>query len=640
MRRDREWRRALAVGALLSIGAAVQLRFGEAGAASSTLYVDEGNPNCSDGGSGSSTQPFCTIGAAASRAAAGQTVAVSPGTYDENVTLPRSGTSTAPIAFVAVDGGDVVIRGGTHGFTLSNRSWIEIDGFTIRDTTDDGIYVSGGSHVTIDGNRITGAGQPVSGKIGNGIRLSGTTDSTVSDNVVDHNSDTGIFVSSGATGVTVTRNQCFENAREYTRAAAGIELYDSDGNVVSFNVAHDNEDSGVGLRGGSSGNLVVGNVVYANGDHGIDLSNASSNRVVSNSVYKNTTSGINAEGSSTSTTLANNVSVDNGVNSPRSSGNIRVDSTATSGTSLDFDLVDLGGSGTMIVWGSKSYGSLASFRSATGQEQHGIEADPEWEAPASGDFHLTSGSPAVDSADSDASGETTIDADGNPRVDDPGTPNTGSGDRPYDDRGAYELQGGSGPQPTPTRTPTSPPGPTPTRTPTPQSPPTPTRTPTSPPGATPTPPPTGGNLVGNSGFESSTSGWSGSGTGVTIARVAGGHSGSFAARLSNDGSAATTCTMNDSPNWVDTTQASSYAGSLWVRADVAGTVVKLRFREYVGGTLVGTSSTQATVGTSWQQLSVVYAPTTAGSTLDFNAYVSSAPIGSCFYADDAVVVEQ
>jgi len=67
------------------------------------------------------------------------------------------------------------------------------------------------------------------------------------------------------------------------------------------------------------------------------------------------------------------------------------------------------------------------------------------------------------------------------------------------------------------------------------------------------------SFVKNPGFEVDTSGWntSGSATGVTLTRV-------------------------------------------------AGVVVKLRFREYSGATLVGTGMTQMTLTTGWQQLTLTY----------------------------------
>jgi hypothetical protein len=149
------------------------------------------------------------------------------------------------------------------------------------------------------------------------------------------------------------------------------------------------------------------------------------------------------------------------------------------------------------------------------------------------------------------------------------------------------------------------------------------------------------SFVSNPGFETNLTGWntSGSGTGVTLTRVAGGHTGGWAAQITNGGTTNGTCLLNDSPNWVATTSPGLYTGSIWVRADAGGKPLKLRFREYVGSTLVGTTTSQVTLTTSWQQVTVTYQVTSAGSTLDFNAYLASAdaPPGACFYADDVAI---
>ena len=122
-------------------------------------------------------------------------------------------------------------------------------------------------------------------------------------------------------------------------------------------------------------------------------------------------------------------------------------------------------SGTVqIIWGGTSYTSLAAFKAAQPtQETHGLQANPLFIAPAPvaerpaaapfnvavnvGDYHLTAGSPAIDSANSSASNEPTLDIEGHARVDDPATANTGAGTRTYDDRGALELLPGSAQQP-------------------------------------------------------------------------------------------------------------------------------------------------------------------------------------------------
>jgi parallel beta-helix repeat protein len=408
-------------------------------ALSATFHVDENNANCSDGGSGSVSQPFCTISAAASRTTAGTTVLVHAGTYTEQVTA-RSGASGSPVVFQAAPGEAVTIRGQKYGFYASGKSWVTIEGFKITNTTSDGIHVSSGSkQVQIIGNIVVDAGEPVSGQTAKGISVTDASDVLVLGNIVQRNSNYGIYLVN-STAVKILENETALNAKQISRAASGIRLHSSDGNTVSSNFTHDNEDSGIELVTGSGNNLVVNNVSYKNGDHGVDVLDSPGNRIISNSVYDNVTAGINLEGGSTGGTLANNVSVDNGIGSARTRGNIRVDGTSTSGTTLDYDLVYLTTPDILLVWGSASYNSLAAFRAATGREPHGIEADPRWTNPGLGNFGLEPDSPAIDSADSGASGQSATDTVGNARVDDPRTANTGAGPRTYDDRGALEYQ--------------------------------------------------------------------------------------------------------------------------------------------------------------------------------------------------------
>jgi hypothetical protein len=72
-----------------------------------------------------------------------------------------------------------------------------------------------------------------------------------------------------------------------------------------------------------------------------------------------------------------------------------------------------------------------------------IGADPLFLNPDNGDLHLSPGSPCIDAADNTAVPQgITTDLEGNPRfVDDPGTEDTGYGDPPIVDMGAYEFQG-------------------------------------------------------------------------------------------------------------------------------------------------------------------------------------------------------
>jgi parallel beta-helix repeat protein len=407
-----------------------------------TLYVDKGNASCSDTGPGTATQPFCTISAGATRVTPGQTVQVASGTYPERVVVSSSGSSTAPITFTSAPGATVTVTGQANGFYISNKSWITITGFTVTNTSDHGLYVSSGSsHITLSNNHVTTSGQPQSGKTKSGIYLSNVSDSVVRANTVDHNTSYGIYLT-GSTRDAVEDNVSFSNAMVWQRAASGIRIYNAPGNTITSNVTHDNEDSGIEFDGSADGNLVANNASYNNGDHGIDVLKSTGLRIVANSVYKNVTAGINVEGNSTGATITNNIAVDNGIASPRTHSNIRIERGSTSGTTMDYDLVYLTTPDTLLIWDSQNYTSLAAFRSATGQEAHGIQASPKWTSPAAGDLHLTAGSPAIDSANSAASGQPSSDIEDNPRVDDASTPNTGVGPRAYDDRGAYEYAGG------------------------------------------------------------------------------------------------------------------------------------------------------------------------------------------------------
>lgn len=147
------------------------------------------------------------------------------------------------------------------------------------------------------------------------------------------------------------------------------------------------------------------------------------------------------------------------------------------------------------------------------------------------------------------------------------------------------------------------------------------------------------NLVGNPGFETDTGGWnvSGSGAGVALTRAAGGHAGNWAAQLSNGGSAGVTCKLNDAPNWVATTSAGTYTASMWIRADSPGATLTIRIREYAGGTLAGKQTAQIQLAADWQVVSVSHPVQAPGSTLDLQAWIGGAPVGTCFYADDVSI---
>ena len=441
-RRRGLWRVALATAGAGAAVTALALAVPAAQAAVTTLYV--GKTNCADTGTGTAAQPYCTIGRAATVVVAGQTVEVAAGTYAEKVTVANSGTATAPIVFRPATGAAVTVTGAANGFFLSGKSYVTLTGFTVTGTTSYGIALSASNNITVSNNTVTGAGQQVKGLTAAGIYLSGTTASTVAGNTADRNSDSGIVVNATSSGNTVRANEASLNANGYQRNANGINVVGS-ANTVVANVTHDNEDSGIQVFSGANNNLVTLNVTYNNGDHGIDTQSSSGGRFVGNTVYHNCTTGINVEGASASYVVENNVAVDNavypaynGISCTRRAGNIGVWDAAPATTTADANLVHLSTSGVMYAFGT-AYTSLAAMRSASGQESRGLQASPMFAGAGTGNLRLTEGSPAIDSADANASGEQAADLTGTARLDDPNVANTGTGARGYDDRGAYEF---------------------------------------------------------------------------------------------------------------------------------------------------------------------------------------------------------
>ncbi|HET8593793.1 MAG TPA: right-handed parallel beta-helix repeat-containing protein [Intrasporangium sp.] len=465
---SRGWGRAWGLGAAAVASAVtVVCGAGAAQAADSTIYVDKTVSSCSDTGPGSSTTPLCTIAQAMKRLTAGATVAIGNGTYAETVNPPVSGTASAPITITAWSGRmPVVGTGVSYGVMLSGRSYVVVSGLTVSGTVREGIYVSGGGNDTVSGNEVTLAGQPVPGQTATGIRLTNTSAATVTGNNTHDNSDSGIYLTGTTTGALVAHNVSSGNARQYQRNANGINVIAA-GNTILGNITHDNEDSGIQFYPGGDNNVAVGNVTYNNGDHGIDDYNVTGGRLTGNTVFHNCTSGINIEGTSGNYVVRNNIAVDNavypaynGIACSRRAGNIGVWDSAPASTTVDHNLVWLSKSGTMYVFGS-SYSSLAAMQKATGQESHGVQADPQFVDPSSWKLQLQEGSAAIDRADSGAAGEQSTDLLGNARVDDPNVANTfAEGPRLYDDLGAYEFQPGTTQPPPPPPPPPPPSAPT------------------------------------------------------------------------------------------------------------------------------------------------------------------------------------
>jgi hypothetical protein len=82
---------------------------------------------------------------------------------------------------------------------------------------------------------------------------------------------------------------------------------------------------------------------------------------------------------SLNTVLNSNISGLNGINSARTSGQLRADSTSAPSTKADNDELwqtsPLSSKTVFIDWAGTKYPDLASFQKATGLELHGTQAN-------------------------------------------------------------------------------------------------------------------------------------------------------------------------------------------------------------------------------------------------------------------------
>ena len=212
---------AIALAAAFAVPA-----FDVPGAAADTAYLYVNNATgagCSDQGSGTQAQPFCTITAAAAVVLPGQTVMVSYGNYAE-LDITRSGTADAPITFEGAPGALPAVGDGT---------------------TANGILVTGADNVVIDGFSPTGASDAIAVTGGSG-------NVTVERNLLRQD---GIVVSDSSAVVVTT------NALGTMMSSAALSVSDSPGTVVTSNTFANWCEPGVVFDGASPRAVVENNVL-------------------------------------------------------------------------------------------------------------------------------------------------------------------------------------------------------------------------------------------------------------------------------------------------------------------------------------------------------------------------------------------
>ncbi len=269
--------KAVGLGLVLVFGtlAGVTIVAAPAGAATTFFVAPTGS-----GGGGTCTSPnFNTIAAAVSGAATGDTINVCAGTYNGSVnvnnkslTINGSVNGTATINALGQPEGVTIQATGSAGSTLN--------GFTIENAQGEGVLVEGTTNVTVTNNVVSGNDlacipQTTQNDCGEGIHLESVTNSTVSRNTSEANTG-GILLDDGIPPGTIGVG-AFGGATAYSGPTSGNQILS---NIVVNNVwdcgitmpSHNSNAAPGGhpdpAAGGVFDNTVKGNVSQNNGIQG------------------------------------------------------------------------------------------------------------------------------------------------------------------------------------------------------------------------------------------------------------------------------------------------------------------------------------------------------------------------------------
>ncbi len=222
----------------------------------------------------------------------------------------------------------------------------------------------------------------------------GILNQTLSNNVTYVNVDSSY---TGRSGISIgifsnltVRNSRFDHNGMISTVRAdysGIQLSGTTNSTITNNVvSNGNNDSGINIKAASNSNLISNNIVFNNSQHGIDISTSSlNNTVYNNTFYNNGEQGINIESTSTGNIVKNNIMANN------QAYQLSVfDSGSVTGLVLDNNAFYFSNASTNMIRYAGSFYSMNTFstyKSDKSQDANSIAVIPNF-LNSSGSFSL------------------------------------------------------------------------------------------------------------------------------------------------------------------------------------------------------------------------------------------------------------
>ncbi len=400
----------------------------------SIYYV---SPSGLDSNPGTLSKPWKTIQKAANSVVSGDTVYVRGGVYNESVELSHSGTSSAPITFLAylseipvLDGKNYTIPSIAYGPLLKiTGNYINVSGIEARYSRGMGVAVTG-QH-----NNVSKINSHHNQE--NGILVSGDNN-TIANSLVWSNcmsNNNGSSTSGWASGLSAARhpiNTILTGNTVYGNWGEGLSTYEANGTIIKGNTVYDNWSANVYISDATN-ILVERNFVYATGSMtsgsqvGIMMGDekytppSSNNKIINNIVYATKRNFYWWQGTSGGGLVDVTISNNTFVNSSASSG-VQINSGSHVNTKIDNNLFVQDGSLPIIIapsssgllfsnnmWSKSPPTNVLGSQAVVGDpklSKVGSTNNPNW-------FRLTNGSPAIDKGAT--SPDVTIDYFGNNR---------------------------------------------------------------------------------------------------------------------------------------------------------------------------------------------------------------------------------